>query len=744
MRPTGQLFFLFLLISFSSFSQVIDGINYHEKYKLQSRKTTELIKVDGILDEAIWSSLPVAENFWNNYPNDTDPALRKTKVRVTFDEHFLYIAAELFDSTARSIPFVASTLKRDTRYLQGDAFAVTIDPVNKRTNGFYFSVNPYNVQSEALITAASGHQHNPNWDNKWVSATQQLEDRWTVEMAIPFKSLRYNPGQKTWGINFTRIDGKSSNTATTWTKVPANFASYDFGYTGVLDWETAPPKQGSNISIIPYVMAGLNKDAGEKIQTNFDPGFDAKVAVSSSLNLDLTVNPDFSQVEVDRQVNNLTRFNIFFPERRNFFLENSDIFSEFGTPFVRPFYSRRIGLDAEARAVPILFGARLTGNLSQRTRIGLMSMQTQRTDNFASQNYTAVSVHQQVLKRSLLTGYFLNREGFYNDDNKPANPIDKYGRNAGTEFTYSSEDGKWKSWAALQLSFKEGIKKDNSAFTAGTGYFGRNISTFIGYDDNKANYYADMGFLLRTENYDALRDTIVRLGYKQLVNDFSYIIYPKKGIVNVHTLHSLAAFFLNANGTLNERNNTLSYQAIFKNTSVVYAEFVNQHVNLPFAIAFTDKDPLPAVSYHFSNAAITYTTDTRKNLSLQGGARIGKFYSGDYQQFTGGIIFRRQPYFTFELNAEYNRLSFPEPYGKTDLFLLAPRIEINFSNSLFWTTFLQYNTQANNFNINSRLQWRYKPVSDIFLVYTDNYFVDPRFSNKNRAVVLKVNYWLNL
>ena len=201
-------------------------------------------------------------------------------------------------------------------------------------------------------------------------------------MAIPFKSIRYPADKKTWGINFVRVDTKT-NEYSTWTNVPVNFSTHDVGYTGALIWEDAPPKPGSNTVFVPFVTTEVteNRAGNEPVSAKPNAGFDAKIGLTSSLNLDLTVNPDFSQIEVDRQVTNLTRFNIFFPERRTFFLENADLFSGYGIDPIRPFYSRRIGLDKNGNKIPILFGARITGNIAKKTRIGFMNMQTGSTGN---------------------------------------------------------------------------------------------------------------------------------------------------------------------------------------------------------------------------------------------------------------------------------------------------------------------------------------------------------------------------
>ena len=280
---------------------------------------------------------------------------------------------------------------------------------------------------------------------------------------IPLKSLRYDPNQKYWGINFIRIDAKNVQ-YNTWAKVPPTFRSYDLGYTGVIHWPTPPPMNSNKLIIQPYITGTANeyKLNNKSLNTNGNAGFDAKVALNTSLNLDVTVNPDFSQVEVDQQVTNLTRFNIFLPERRNFFIENSDLFANFGIPPVHPFYSRTIGLDKQGNRIPILFGALLSGNLAPGTRIGVMNMQTGKQGNYSPENFSAFTLHKRVLKRSEIKGYFLNRENYISKEEALKNPLDRYGRNADISFEYSNVPGTFSSWAAYHQSMKANITDLNS------------------------------------------------------------------------------------------------------------------------------------------------------------------------------------------------------------------------------------------------------------------------------------------
>ncbi len=377
--------------------------------------------------------------------------------------------------------------------------------------------------------------------------------------------------------------------------------------------------------------------------------------------------------------------------------------------------------------------------------MGLVNMQTAKSGDFASQNYTAFSFSQRVLERSNIKGYFLNRQAFMTEEEKKANPLNEFGRNAGTEFTYSDKSGAWNVWSGYHLSMKPDVKKANSYFALGGGYFGKKVEAFVDFNNLGENYYTDMGFVQRIENYDAFFDTVYRQGYRNFKSRFSYNIFPKKSkAVNNHTISVESATVWNYNGLFAERNSNLTWSSSFKNTAMIELIAENNDTRLQYYIAFTDDNPLPPGIYKYSQYAINYTSDTRKKFNYTTGVRAGSFYNGNLQQYVLSASYRIQPWGSFTLNLEYNKIEFPAPFGKTNLLLVAPRVELNFSNNLFWTTFLQYNTQANNFNINSRLQWRYKPMSDIFLVYTDNYFSEPFLKSKNRAIVFKMNYWLNL
>lgn len=710
-----------------------------EQFQIDIKRAKGAIKIDGSLEDAGWADAVLAKDFMEKFPRNETFAKTKTEVKITYDDDFLYIGAICYQSR----PFIVTSLKREISLIDNDGLSIVLDPVNSKNNGFLFNVSAYGVQGDALISAADDDP-NQNWDGRWFSEVKQSTDHYTVEMAIPFKTLRFEDNQLTWGLNFIRSNLQIGEFST-WAKVPLQFDGFNLGYMGRLNWDVAPKRQKRNISLIPYATAAYTKEENDNgtydISRKPNAGFDAKIALNSSLNLDLTTNSDFSQADVDQLVTNLTRFNIFLPERRFFFLENSDVFSGFGIPPLRPFFSRTIGLDNEGLPVPILYGARLTGNATPTTRVGLMNVHTLGKNNANGQNVTVASIQQNIKGRSYSKALFLNRQGF--DGSKSIEG--DYARNVGLENVFTTEDGKISAWASGHLSFKPNIKRNNAFIDIGGMYSGENLFALLDYLPCQSDYYADQGFIERLENYDAARDTTIRLGYHGIYNEVNYSFYPKKendwyqkiqiGYENYYVM--------NMDGSFNERRTDVNMGINFRNLYVAKLGVTNNSVNLPFATAFTDASPLPATGYTYTGAYLNLGTDRRKALSATVNVNGGGFYNGKIRSMTLSAIYRARPWGNFEANVQFNDLRFPEPYGKDILTLFGGKIEVNFSRNLFWTTFVQLNTQNNRFNFNSRLQWRFKPLSDVFLVYTDNYNIQD-WQPKYRSLVFKVNYWLNL
>ncbi len=290
-----------------------------------------------------------------------------------------------------------------------------------------------------------------NWDSKWISEVKRDKEKWVFEMALPFKSIRYKDGVTEWGINFSRLDLKASEKSS-WTPIPRQFPTASLAYTGVLVWDAPPPSPGTNISVIPYVLGGIGKDLDGKSLNEVKIGGDVKVSLASSLNPDLTVNPDFSQVEVDRQITNLDRFELFFPEKRQFFSENGDLFANFGYPSIRPFFSRRIGL-----GVPIKAGARINGNLNEKWRLGIMDMQTASIEDsgLPDQNFGVLSLQRKVFSRSSIGLMFVDKESLHypQDTDSLRGVYPKFNRNLGLEYNLASSNNLWTGKAFFLKSF---------------------------------------------------------------------------------------------------------------------------------------------------------------------------------------------------------------------------------------------------------------------------------------------------
>jgi len=732
---------LFLLLHTTLMLYAQPITEFQKNFQLNIHPTSSPIVLDGILDEPTWKNATIAKNFSKKYPNDIGAPKQQTEVLMTYDDKNLYFAFKVYAKEEQII----KSLKRDVGYEGSDGVAIILDPLNQKTNGFIFALTSKNVQSEDELTTNTEEKLSFSWDTKWNSATKMYAGYWIGEIAIPLKSLRYNDKQLFWGINFLRGD-LQSNEYSCWAKVPPIFKSYDLGYMGVLNWPSAPPKTSVNKILLPYITGNSTTDDenNKTLQNSGNIGFDAKMTLNSSLNLDVTVNPDFSQVEVDQLVTNLTRFNIFLPEKRAFFLENGDLFSNLGNYFISPFYSRTIGLDKDGNAIPILLGARISGNLDASTRIGIMDIQTGSKGNYSPENFSAITIQKRLWQRSLLKTYFLDRENFISAEDIKKNPLDQYGRNAGMTLSLANNEGTKKGEISYHQSIKPNINNKDAFFEAN---FSRTINDwrFFGQMGNVGkNYYTDMGYVQRIDNYDALRDTTIRVGYKDAYANISKRIFLKTGKVG-RIEFSLDGFLVfNADNSFSENENSFKINTEYRNSSGFKMTFTNSNLDLLYPTKPGNGIPIPTGNYKYNQFNLMYYSDMRKMFSWNTMLTLGQYYNGDITGLGAGVMWRNQPHLTFSLNAEIDKIQLPKIYGNNNLILIAPKLEYNFNTKLFWTTFVQYNTQQNNFNINSRLQYRYKPMSDFFLVYTDNYFTDPVIKNKNRAVIFKFSYWFNL
>ncbi len=710
---------------------------------LLAKKATGEIIIDGVADEPIWQESIAAKDFYQYFPSDTSLSQGKTEVYIAFDDKNIYILAKCFDGLAGE--YQTPSLRRDYRGGGNDGLTILIDTYQDNTNAFIFGVNPFGVLREGLISNGGSERgtYSLSWDNKWTGEAKIYDDMWIAELAIPLKTLRFKDKSKVWNMNFYRIDTKY-NERSTWSHVPRNNQIYDLAFMGEVEFEEPLVKPGANIAIIPYVSLNgyQNKQADisigeEKQGGGYGIGGDIKLGLSPSLNLDITINPDFSQVEVDRQVTNLTRFELFFPERRQFFLENADLFANFGEASTRPFFSRRIGiakdtLTGQNVSQPILFGARISGKVSKNLRVGAMSIQTAEVDGAEpSLNYSVAVVQQKVFARSNIAAIIVNKEDF-KYSGQPDSSF-HYNRVLGLEYNLASANSVWAGKAYYHHSLEPGMPDGSFSYGSKLSY-------------NKLTYGFSIAHQIVGNNFNAEVGFVPRLGFQKISPRFDLRFYPVSPHINKHGFSLDADVLWDSNNVETDHKFTLRYNINFQNQSFIFTNLTEEYTLLKndFDPTRTGGEPLPAgSSYVYRYVSGFYRSDQRKRFTVEARGSAGQFYNGHRYNISGTVNYRFQPFGNIGVDVQYNSVKLPNPHNSANLVLIGPRIDITFTKTLYLTGLFQYNNQVDNFNTNIRFQWRFKPVSDIYLVYTDNYYASD-FTVKNRSLVFKLTYWFSL
>lgn len=702
-------------------------------------RTTSPITLDGFLDEIVWTEAEKAIQFQQYFPRDTGMAISQTEALLTYDDKNLYMGIICHDKSQGL--HVAESLRRDFYGPLNDHVAIYLDPYNDLSNGFVFALTPLGIQMEGLISG--GDNVSSVWDNVWYSQVQQTDSGWVAEIRIPFKSFRYNDQEDKWNIQFVRND-MHQNEQSTWTHLERRFRPYSLSFSGRMKWDSLPPKAGSNISIIPYLSSSLSRDYenSSKSQLDGNTGFDGKVAVTSALNLDLSFNPDFSTVEVDDQLTNITRFELFFPEKRQFFLENSDLFGDYGFGRSRIFFSRRIGISS-----PLLFGARLSGQLGKGSRIGFLNAQTRNqrledNNDIPALNSTVLTFQKQLFGQSSLAMIFTNlqtvnfdkdqEEGFEFGD------AQKYNRVYGLQYNLFSNNNKWEG--KFFTSQSDDPVNDTQDWSHGSS---------LRY--NSKRYFASWNHEYIGENYNAAMGFVPRKGFFRVSPSIYFRLPIKSRVINRHGSGVGFSNIWDSGWNATDQAISLNYNLDFYNTSRIRFNFQSTYVQL-----FNDFDPsrqigkdstivpLPTGSdYRWQDAGLSYRSDSRKSFSYALETGYGGFYNGTRFNLSGDVGFRLRPILGIYMIFSYDRIELPDPFADGSFWLLGPQIDLTFTDKIYWTNYIQYNEQADNINLNSRFQWRFAPVSDLFIVYSENY-LPQGLAVKNRSLVVKISYWMNL
>lgn len=459
------------------------------------------------------------------------------------------------------------------------------------------------------------------------------------------------------------------------------------------------------------------------------------------MNLDITINPDFSNVEVDDIFTNLTRFEVFLPEKRQFFIDNNDLFGNYGDMFnaAKPFFSRRIGLARNAAGNlienRIIGGVRLSGKLNEDWRLGFLNIQTDDdvANKIASNNNTMFSVQKKMFSRSNIGFFAINRQTFGDYDFLDSSK--EYNRVLGVEYNLASADNSWTGKFYLHKSLQPDDKKGNLSSQATVTYNTRKFSATTDIMHVDDGFRSDLGFVPRT-------------GILKSGNMFIYKFYPSGGNISQNGPGAMLLYYWRPGMDFKKTDHTnmVFYTINFTDQSTLRLDLQNQYIYLTYGFDPTRSGgvPLPGnQDYSFYNYNLTFQSNPAKLLSFNILSTGGEFFTGHNISAGGILTFRFQPWVALSLNTRYDAIRLPEPHSDANYWLVSPKIDVTFSKSLFWSTLVQYSNQRDNLGINSRLQWRFAPLSDLYLVYNDNYFTK-NFGPNFRSINLKMSYWLNM
>ena len=704
------------------------------------KHTINNIIIDGKLDEFDWSKAKSTSNFWQYFPSDTLQSKNQTEIKMLFDDKNLYLGVKV-NSSANN--YIVPSLRRDFRASGNDNVTFLFDTFNDGSNAFFFGTNPHGVKREALLSGGGTDLRGFNlaWDTKWVCKTEIHDTYYTVEMAIPLTAFKFREGETKWRFNSYQFDTQD-NERNTWMNIPQNQWIFSLAYMGEMIFEKPLGKSKAPIAIIPYINAFSGKDFETNTSINdVKIGGDAKFAIGNSMNLDVTVNPDFSQVEVDQQVTNLTRFEVSLPERRQFFIENSDLFGDFGNGRDgNPFFSRRIGIakDTDGNSIEngIVAGARLSGKLNNNLRLGVLSVQTEEdiANEIAATNNSVVAVQQKLFSRSNISFLFINKQATKNYTF--LSKEDKYNRVVGIDYNLTSKDNTWNGRYYIHKSFSPTTNGNDISAGISTEYNTRNFKIRLSGLYIEDDFRSDLGFIRRTDIF-------------KINPNFEYNLYPKKGNIQKHTLSVTPIFIWKPE--LNYENSDYviisQWNMSFTNSSELKFSMFNRYTFLydEFDPTRTGATSLPGnQGYAYTSFEASYQSDRRKQFSYKISPSIGQFYNGKKYSIEGRLNWRLQPYFQTNIQINYNKIELPNPYPTASIWLVGPRFDITFNKSLFWNTLIQYNNQGESLSVNSRIQWRFAPLSDLFIAYNDNYDTNTPLSPRFRSINLKLSYWLNL
>jgi hypothetical protein len=676
--------------------------------------------IDGLLNDEAWQQAQPIDTFTQIEPSEGQPATERTEVRILYTANTIYIGVQCFDEDPSKI--VTTDSRRDSALTGQDSFQMIFDTYHDRQNGFIFGTNAVGIQYDAQVrnegetlrggpptglgggnTGGAGAGVNTNWDGSWNVKTAVHEHGWSAEFAIPLRTLRYGPPPQVWGVNFSRnIERKRE--VVYWSPVSRIYSLTRLSSAGELRGLDVPAPR--DFKVMPYVVSSANRNFASRTQTTYDNdgdwGVDGKIGVTSSMTLDLTYNTDFAQVEVDEQQINLTRFNLLFPEKRPFFLENRGLFAVGRPGEIDLFFSRRIGINDAGTLIPIQAGARLTGK-AHGVNVGMLNMQTERVGSTAANNFTAARVNKDLSSRSGLGAIFVNRTGtgsIAGDNN--------YNRTFGVDGKFGIREAITVSGFAARTQ-TPGLDGRDYAYSTAFDFRNRQYETTVSYAEVGDDFNPEVGFLERPDGYRQTSlvfrrrirtPALAKLGLREFEPHASYESYwGFDGFQETATLHIDGRWDFENGNSLTSAALNVQYEGL-REPFEVYPGVV-----------------VPEGQYRSPYFLMQGSTDRRKWLSAGLSMNVGGFLSGNQVSLGPSMTIRRGGRLTSTLRWTRNDIDLPQGQFVTNLG--TGRVTYNFSTLINASALVQYNDRTHRWSTNLRFNWLRTAASGLYVVYND-------------------------
>ena len=681
----------------------------------RARRVEEAPRIDGNLNDAVWARAPSIDEFFQRDPEEGAPATERTEVKIIYTNQAIYFGVVCYDSQVESI--IANERARDNQLQSDDTFEIILDTFHNRQDGFLFRTNPLGTKFDSTITD-EGRRENRNWDERWRVAATRNEEGWTVEIEIPFESLRMpDEEEQRWGIDFKR-NIRRKNEEAVWSNYSRNFDFRQVSQAGELVGLRGLTAE-HRLRIKPYVTGGASRvfRRGEpETEHLFDVGLeDLKYQLTPSLTLDFTVNPDFAQADVDQQISNLTRFSVFFPEKREFFLENASLF-DFGPGGfrrdLRLFHSRTIGLSDSREPIDILAGVKLTGQV-KGLDLGFINVQTDDFEDTRGSNFTVLRVRKKLLSRSVVGAMVTNRQSSLEDDYNRTLGLDAnfvFFENLHLEsFVAKSETPELEEDAWLARPLRISWETDFFSTSAEHTIIGRNFN-------------AEMGFVPRTD-----------INNSEL--DFEFSPRPDSEWIRQFDFGGNLEYITNRDDVLETREQRLSFAVAFESGDSVRFSYTRIFEFLEEGFRLRGRIPVPPGSYHSNAFQVFYSAYRGRRVSgFFQYQKENDFWSGSRTTLNLSPRIRWSRNLSFDIGFRLDDVDLP--FGKFSSKVSNVEINYNFTNSWLTKTTVQYDSLRDELGINFRLNWIYQPGDDLFLVYNQ----EGSSGQTDRAVILKFTH----